>query len=109
MLDDELEKALDQDARRKEAQKKEIPEAANKLKKLLKVSKRVRIDLVREYVKMDEERFIEKLVEWAAEFEFKIDGDYIITDGSNVDEFIGSIDAMFARWNDEQNKPGQKL
>jgi len=81
-----------------------IAAAATKLKDLLRVSNRVRIGMVREFTGLDDKRFLEQLVQWAAEYKFKIDGEYVVTEGGNVDEFVRNIDAMFEAWDKEGTK-----
>ncbi len=79
------------------------------LKKLLTVSKRVRIDMLREYVQMDKDQFLEKLVEWAAEYNFTIDGDFIITASDDAEKLVQNIDAMFDEWEAASEVKGSKM
>jgi histone H3/H4 len=62
-----------------------------RLKKILKVSSRIKLDMLRSYLRMEEEPFIEHLVDWATEFGFRIDGDYVDIGKSDVDKFVASI------------------
>jgi len=80
-----------------------------KLRKLLEVSSRVRIDLMRQYFKMDETTFAECIVEWAAKFGFKIDGDYITVENGDVNGFIDSLDGMFAGWKARESSKKDKM
>ncbi len=53
---------------------------------------------------LDEKLFLEQFVRWAEEYKFKIDGEFIVTEGGKVDEFVRDIDAMFQAWDQERGK-----
>lgn len=81
-----------------------------KVRKLCEVSTRVRIDMLRDdYLKMERTQFTERLVGWAAEFGFKIDGDYISIEGADVNGFIESIDTMFGEWDKKEKAKSGKM
>ncbi len=113
VLDAELEHALSAkkgSQPKVSAKKRSQPEVVRAtLKKLLTVSKRVRIDMLREYVEMDNDQFLEKLVEWAAEYNFTIDGDFIIPASDDAGRFVENIDAMFDAWEASSMTKGSKL
>ena len=80
-----------------------------KLRKITKVSKRVRLEMVRDALRMDAPEFNQKIFDWAEEFGFTIDGDYVDFAGSDVDAFVKSLDAQFASWGtSEHSKSGKQ-
>lgn len=64
-----------------------IAEIKVKMRKILAVSTRVRIDMLKEYLQVDGGQFIQYLIDWANEFGYKIDGDYIVLDTMVVGKF----------------------
>ncbi len=69
-----------------------------KLEKIMRVSKRVRQDQMRDALELGEAEFNKKIFDWAEQFHFMIDGDYINFDGADMDSFIAQLDNQFARW-----------
>ena len=66
-----------------------IPE---KLKKILKVSVRIKMEQMRNMLDLDQKTFDKKLLDWASEYDWIIDGNYIIVKKESVDGFIASVD-----------------
>lgn len=48
-----------------------------KLRKILSVSERVKLEMVRQALGLDQRTFSKKIFDWAEEFGFKIDGEYL--------------------------------
>jgi hypothetical protein len=71
--------------------------AIEKLKKMLSVSTRIKMDMMRA-LGLDENTFSNKIFDWAAEFKFKIDGDMVVIEGGNVEGFLSKLDAEFVEW-----------
>lgn len=69
-----------------------------KLKKILKVSVRIKMEQMRNILEMDQKTFDKKIIDWADEFGFTIDGDYISISKESVDDFINALDAQFKSW-----------
>ncbi len=81
-----------------------------KLRKIIKVSTRVRQDQMRTALGIDPVQFDQCIFDWAEEFGFKIDGDYINFAGSDVDAFVKSLDAEFKAWKStEREGDGKKV
>jgi hypothetical protein len=79
-----------------------------KIKKIVKVSDRVSIELMRSTLKLDVDTFNEKLFDWAAEFDFRIDGEYIVINKNTLTDFIDALDTQFEEWADhEKGKTGK--
>ena len=77
---------------------KKNEEISKKIKKLINVSGKIRLDIMRDVLKMEFSEFNERLFDWAVEFGFKIDGDYIIIENSDVEGFINQLDKQFELW-----------
>jgi len=69
-----------------------------KLKKILRVSKSIEIERMREMLKMDKETFNDKLLDLADEFGFEIDREYVNINRDNIGEFIDMLDGQFESW-----------
>ncbi|MFX0070204.1 MAG: hypothetical protein ACFFAO_03850 [Candidatus Hermodarchaeota archaeon] len=79
------------------------------IKKILNVSNRIKLDLVRRALFMDQQSFDNKILDWANQFNFKIDGDYLVTNVETVDDFINMLDEQFVMWEEsEKLKLGKK-
>lgn len=58
---------------------------------------------------MDTKLFNKMIFDWTMEFGFKVDGDYILIGGANVNGFIMELDKQFEEWkNKEKSKDGKK-
>ncbi len=68
------------------------------LRKMLSVSKRIELDMMRQALGLDANTFNTKIFEWASEFKFKIDGNYVVMEDSDVKGFISKLDAEFKIW-----------
>src|SRR5271157_3012712 len=87
----------------------ETDNAADQLRKIIKVSTRIRQDQLRKLLKTDEDTFNERIIEWAEEFGFKIDGDYVAFGGGDMDAFIQSLDQQFAEWTGAETSKAGKV
>lgn len=74
-------------------------QAVVKIQKMMKVSKRIRIDMMREALGMDMKSFSDKMIDWADQFHFNIDGDYVDFENADTDGFLTTLDGYFADWN----------
>jgi WD40 repeat protein len=83
--------------------------ARQKIQRLLSVSTRVRIDMLRDYLQMDKVDFTGQLVDWAVEYGFTIDGDYINIEGGNVNGFMKNLDAMYTSWEGKEKAKDGKI
>jgi hypothetical protein len=48
-------------------------------------------------------------VEWAYQFGFKIDGDYVILENADIGGFIAELDKSFATWDSKAKTKDGKL
>ncbi len=83
-------------------------DVVQKLSRIMRVSSRVRLDMLQGALKMPASEFNEKIFEWAEEFKFRIDGDYVDFAGGNIGGFIAELDAAFANWGQEGGKKAEK-
>jgi len=74
------------------------------LQKILQHSNRVSKKMVRTVLGIDKSTFEEKISEWAAEFGFKVDGDYVFVPKDDLPEFIKELDKNFEEWQDLKKK-----
>ncbi|MFX1456354.1 MAG: hypothetical protein ACFFDB_13350 [Promethearchaeota archaeon] len=72
--------------------KKEKKEKTEKIKIMLQVSDRLRLEALKNILELDKESFNEKIYEWAKEFNFTIDGDYIIINKETIPAFLGHLE-----------------
>ena len=70
----------------------------SKLKELIEKSPRVNLKQIKVALKMDTHTFNNKIIDWADEFGFIIDGDYLIVNKDTVSDFIDALDKQFAKW-----------
>ncbi|MFX0076955.1 MAG: hypothetical protein ACFE96_16030, partial [Candidatus Hermodarchaeota archaeon] len=63
-----------------------------KVKRMVKVSDRINLDMMRTALKMDKEVFSEKIFEWADKFDFRIDADMLIVNKEKVGEFFDALE-----------------
>ena len=75
-----------------------MQETIQKIKKMLKVSTRIRLDMMKETLRMDEYTFNDIIFDWAEKFGFTIDGDYVVINKDSVSDFIDSLDKQFIKW-----------
>ncbi len=73
-----------------------------KLRKIMRVSRRVRQDQMRGALEMDAVEFNKVIFDWAEEFHFSIDGDFVNFDGADVEQFIVQLDRQFATWGNKE-------
>jgi len=60
-----------------EIEPKENESVIERLKALLSVSKRIKVDMIQELLKLDKESLIKVLIEWGQKYNFQLDGDYL--------------------------------
>ena len=74
-------------------QEKEKEQARTcKLRKLIQVSKKVNISRMAQILGIDEAILNERIVDWAMEYGFTIDGNFVDFEGGRKDDFIASLD-----------------
>jgi len=96
------------EAERKEAERKE-KEAMDKLKQIVSISERISLSMMRDILELDEKTFNQRIIDWAAEFNFTIDGEYLNVNKETVDDFIDALDRQFAMWGKTEQERNGKI
>ena len=74
------------------------------IKKVLQVSSKIQINMLRNILDLDEKTFDSRIIEWAHELNFRIDGDYIVVENTDIDGFIKILDEQFEQWSKIEKK-----
>lgn len=72
--------------------------AIEKLKKLVQVSKKMNISRMTQILGINEAELNNRIVDWAAEYGFTIDGDFVEFGMGRKDDFIASLKDAFDDW-----------
>jgi len=82
-----------------------------KVETMLKVSTRIKLEMMREALDIDERLFSEKIFEWAEKFNFVIDGDYLIVKSGNISAFVKNLllDQEFLKEKKKKKKTDQTI
>lgn len=75
-----------------------------KLKKIVRVSKRLEVSRMAEVLKMKESDLWDLIFDWADEFNFKINKDLVEFNVEKTDDFIAKLDAEFSKWENSSEK-----
>ena len=70
---------------------KEEQEKIDRIKSMMQVSNNLRLDMIRTALEMDEKLFTEKVFQWAKQFNFLIDGDYLIINQDTAADFLNDL------------------
>jgi len=70
---------------------KEEKEKINRVKSMMEVSNKVRLDMIRTALDMDKKLFTEKVFQWAKQFNFLIDGDYLVINQDTATDFLNDL------------------
>ena len=81
----------------------------DKLKKLVKVSERLKISQMAQILGMDETTLYDRIVDWAADYGFTLDEDVVKFGGGRKDEFIAALDGAFQGWDKKVETKDGKL
>jgi hypothetical protein len=88
--------------RSQEEQVKKDQEMIEKLKDMMEVSTRIRLDMMCRILKLKQEDFDENIFKWAKKFGFKVDGDYIVIENADVSGFLEALDEQFKDWHSNE-------
>ncbi len=83
-----------------------IPE---KLKKIMNASVRIKMEQMRNMLDLDQKIFDKKLLDWATEYNWIIDGDYVIVKKVSTDGFIATLIQQNAQQQIEQKSSTIRL
>jgi len=74
---------------------KEEKEKIDRIKSMIQVSNKLRLDMIRTALDMDDKLFTEKVFQWAKQFNFIIDGDYLIINQDTATEFLKNMALLY--------------
>jgi tetratricopeptide (TPR) repeat protein len=81
-----------------QADSQKNPEALNErleqLKSLFKISKRVKIDLIQEILKIKKSKLINLIITWGEKYQFVLDGDYLEINKEYLSLFLDNLDHL---------------
>ncbi|HME50943.1 MAG TPA: hypothetical protein VKM55_01885 [Candidatus Lokiarchaeia archaeon] len=80
-----------------------------KLKKLVKVSERLKISQMAQILAMDEATLYDRIVDWAADYGFTIDEDVVKFGAGRKEDFIAALDDAFQGWDKKTETKDGKL
>ena len=95
--------------KRAELQGKISAENIEKLRDILNISNRIKLERVQNILNLDDKSFNKKIIEWANEFGFRIDGEYLIVNEETVSDFIDRLDEQFAEWEEKEKEKTDKI
>jgi tetratricopeptide (TPR) repeat protein len=82
----------------KELQRRAIsekkPQKFEKLKSLLEISKRVKIEMIKTILNVDKDILFTLLIEWGKKYQFEIDGEYLIINKETLPELFKNLDNL---------------
>ena len=98
-------KAQDQAERKRAAAEQE---RMDKLRRIMKVSTSLEIAQLASLLGIDEKDLMDRIIDWAEQFGFQIDGNKVIFGQGNTAAFIDELNAAFGSWGGkEKNKDGK--
>ncbi len=77
-------------------------ERLEKLERLIRVSVKLKRQEIGEYLGLSKQELFDRLVTWAEQFGFKIDGDDVLFEGAQKDDFIAALEKEFSSWNTQK-------
>ncbi len=96
-----LEEKLDLERQERIAKERGILE---KIKKMMSVSTQINLEIMRVALNLDKKEFNNKIFDWASEFGFTIDGDYLFIKKETISDFIDKLDKQFDIWGNEEDQ-----
>ena len=79
------------------------PETLKKIRQIITVSTKVKLDFMQEALGMSDYVFKNLINDWAEKYGFEIEGDYIIINKETINEFMDDLDEAFKGWGDEKD------
>lgn len=70
---------------------KEEKEKIDGIKSMIQVSNKLRLDMIKTALDMDDKLFTDKIIQWAKEFNFIIEGDYLIINQNTITDFLNDL------------------
>jgi hypothetical protein len=70
---------------------KEEKEKIDRIKSMMEVSSKIRLEMIRTALEMDEKQFTQKVFQWAKQFNFLVDGDYLVINQDTANDFLNDL------------------
>lgn len=102
----EREKILREEKQYRSEKEREMLE---KIKEIMKVSTRIKLSMLRNILDTDKKTVDNKVFEWAKNYGFTIDGDYLIINRDTVSDFIDALDKEFVLWAKKEKIKSNKI
>lgn len=100
-----LEKQLEQLKNQRTLEKEK--EILKRIKKMMEVSSRIKLDVMRDALDMNTKVFNSRIFDWAEKFNFKINGDFVIIEQADIEGFMADLDKQFELWENTE-RAGKK-
>jgi hypothetical protein len=81
------------------------PILSSKLKKARAVSDKLRLDRFKNYLDLDANSFVDKILEWEKIHDFKIEGNYLYFLSDNTSDIIENLELKFDEWQKVEKTP----
>ena len=85
------------------------PAQLARLKKLVRVSKTLKVSQMAKILEMSEDELYRRIVDWADEFGFTLDGETVEFGAGRKDDFLASLDNAFDTWSTKDKTKGGKI
>ncbi|MGQ4876919.1 MAG: tetratricopeptide repeat protein [Promethearchaeia archaeon] len=72
-------------------EKEKVSLDIDEIKNLFRISKKIKIDHLRELLKLNMKDLLHLLINWGEEYQFQIDGDYLIINKNTVKKFLNDL------------------
>ncbi len=82
-------------------------EILKRIKKMMEVSTRIKLDVMRDALDMNTKVFNSRIFDWAVKFNFKINGDFVIIEQADIEGFVADLDKQFEIWENTE-RAGKK-
>ncbi len=69
----------------------------------------IKFDRMQKLLKIDEDTLNDKLLDWATDFNFRLEEDKIIINQETVNDFINALDSQFEDWSGKEKNKISKL
>ncbi|MFX1490371.1 MAG: hypothetical protein ACFFBI_14565, partial [Promethearchaeota archaeon] len=63
-----------------------------KLKSLLEISKRIKIDMIQLILNLNNDNMVELLIDWGKKYQFEVDGEFLIINKETLPDLIDDLE-----------------
>lgn len=81
----------------------------SKLEKILRVSEKINLEIVRNILEMDQKTFQERVIDYSKQYGMKVEGNNLIINKENLDDFLNSLEDQFKEWEKEESFKTKKI